>query len=430
MLQTFIRKSQTAQKGACGVLFYGLLLCVMSGCAPANKNFSKKLPPGIKIASGSFHSCAVTSAGGVTCWGGNEDGQIGNGRKSNFSKPVNVRGLSEDARALAAGSTHTCALLSSGKVFCWGKNDSGQLGDGTLEDRVFPGEVSGLQDVVSLSAGGSHTCAVLSAGNVKCWGANEYGQLGDGTTKNRPDSVDVSGLEDVKNISSGEFHACALLSSGSVKCWGMNYHGELGAGTNIGPDSCSAVSGTYACSKEPVEALNVKNADVLAAGRNHTCAGKSSGEILCWGSNWDGQLGFEKKVWIELCGSGLLTFPCSTKPVGVSGQFPSIRSITAGDAHTCALLSSGRARCWGTNDYGQLGDGTVKGKLKPENISGLVNVQFISAGAKHTCAALSSGEVKCWGANDVGQLGVEKKSALQKCKKESCSTAPVTLKLE
>jgi alpha-tubulin suppressor-like RCC1 family protein len=335
------------------------------------------------IAAGDDHTCALMSSGGVMCWGANSFGQLGDGTTTARSTPVAVSGLTSGVTAIAAGDDHTCALMSSGGVMCWGANSFGQLGDGTTTDRSTPVAVSGLASgVTAIAAGGFHTCALMSSGGVWCWGYNFFGQLGDGTTTARSTPVAVSGLvSGVTAIAAGDDHTCALMSSGGVMCWGANWSGQLGDGTTTARSTPVAVSGL------------ASGVTAIAAGDFHTCALMSSGGVWCWGYNFFGQLG-----------DGTTT--ARSTPVAVSGLASGVTAIAAGGFHTCARTSSGGVRCWGYNFFGQLGDGTTTTRSTPVAVSGLVSgVTAIAAGYEHTCALMSSGGVRCWGRNKDGQLG-------------------------
>ena len=185
----------------------------------------------VAIASGVYQSCAVNSSGEVWCWGDDTSGQLGDGLTTNSNWPVQVVGVT-NAVAVTAGTNHTCALLSTGGIKCWGQANSGELGDGNSPvTQLSPVTVSGISTAVSISAGHRSTCAVLSSGAAQCWGSNGNRQLGDGTTTQRLSPVSVGVLSDGVSIAAGDATACALRSGGGVKCWGINNLGNLGIGT-------------------------------------------------------------------------------------------------------------------------------------------------------------------------------------------------------
>jgi alpha-tubulin suppressor-like RCC1 family protein len=334
------------------------------------------------IAAGGFHTCAVTTGGGAKCWGGNFSGQVGDGTTTRRLTPVDVSGLAGGAIAIAAGAFHTCAVSNGGALKCWGSN-SGQIGDGTATERLTPVDVSGLTGGVSaIAVGVNHSCALTTAGRVQCWGFNANGQLGDATTSNRLTPTDASGLSSgVSAIDAGSFHTCAASSSGGVKCWGNNPVGQIGDGTSFNRITPVNVSGL------------TSGVSAITAGREHTCALDTSGGVKCWGNNSGGQLGD---------GSTMTRLT----PTGVSGLTSGVSAIAARGDHTCALVTNGAIKCWGSNGFGQLGDGSNTRRLTPVDVIDLTSpVSAIAAGRNHTCALTTGGGVKCWGLNSNGQLG-------------------------
>jgi hypothetical protein len=214
-------------------------------------------PSATAVALGWIHTCALTEAGGVMCWGFNAHNELGDGTRVDRWRPVGVSGVGGGIRAIATGARHgcaltgdvhglngsvtalalggrqSCALLAAGEVKCWGGNIFGQLGDGTTRRRLTPVDVTGLTaGVTAIAAGDAHTCALMRTGGMKCWGYNDWAQLGDGTSVNRLRPVDVSGMGNgVTAISAGALHSCARTRTGNAKCWGDNENGQLGDGT-------------------------------------------------------------------------------------------------------------------------------------------------------------------------------------------------------
>jgi alpha-tubulin suppressor-like RCC1 family protein len=358
------------------------------------------------VAAGYRFTCAVTVGGGVRCWGTNSRGQLGNGTTTDSITPVDVSGLTSGVISIAPGFEHACALTFLGGetgVKCWGRNDGGQLGNGTTTDSSIPVDVSGLTSgVTAIASGGGWTCALTVGGGVKCWGWNDVGELGNGKTKNVHTPVDVAGLDSgVIAITGGGRHTCALTNVGGVKCFGDNYSGELGDGSNTD-------------SSIPVDVAGLPgDAFAIAASDYHTCALLSStassgsmalraGGVSCWGRNAYGQLG-----------NGTTTG--SNIPVDVSGLATGVTAIAASrsafpfeDAfHTCVLMTGGGVKCWGLNGGGQLGDGTTTNSSIPVDVTGLGAGAFAitTGGGGHSCALMDGIGIKCWGENDQGQLG-------------------------
>lgn len=230
------------------------------------------------VSAGQFHTCAIVR-GAVYCWGSNRRGQLGNGTTQQSSIPVPVKGLGEGVVAIGSGAAHSCALTKDGAVKCWGYNYSGQLGDGTLTDRLTPVEVKGLTTgVQAVFVGGHHSCAMKNGG-LQCWGNNGLGQLGINSTKNSLIPVDVEGMTgQLKYVAAGFYHTCAWVESGGAKCWGYNRDGQAGGETSEPHRDI------------PADVSGLTDIVGLAAGVNHSCA-LVPGGVRCWGSNASGQFG-------------------------------------------------------------------------------------------------------------------------------------------
>ena len=342
------------------------------------------------ISTGDAHTCALTSVGTVYCWGSNQYGQLGNGNTTNFTAPVKVIGLSGPVSALAAGRGHSCALTNAGAVQCWGQNNYGQLGNGNLTDSTSPVTVNGLSNpVTALAAGYGHTCALTVAGEIQCWGDNGHGELGNGSNSNSSSPLTViglSGLATALAVKHGD--TCALISAAAVQCWGAGSDGQLGNGS----------SGVNAIvNPTPVTVIGLGSPVLgLATGHAHTCALTGAGAAQCWGYNFYGELGNGR--------SGVGTD--SATPVLVAGLGGLATAVAAGSGHTCVTTSAGIVQCWGYNQQGQLGNGSVTNSAVPVAVIGLSGpVTALAAGAYNTCALTSAGAVQCWGYNLEGELG-------------------------
>ncbi|HEY2641316.1 MAG TPA: hypothetical protein VGI66_15710 [Streptosporangiaceae bacterium] len=242
-----------------------------------------------------YHSCAVQANGLAFCWGSNGEGQLGDGTTNQSDTPVAVKGLGAAVSQIATGPNHTCALLKTGKVMCWGKNNHGQLGDGSTSDSKLPVAVKGLVKVVQISVGDNFSCALDAAGTALCWGHNSSGELGDGKFTDSHVPALVSGIFGVLAISSGYSHSCAVLTTGAVNCWGSGSAGELG-------------DGTFSGSPVPVAVLGFASdgASISANAGTQSCGLDASEVAFCWGLDIKGQLGdgglIDAKIPVKVIG--------------------------------------------------------------------------------------------------------------------------------
>lgn len=331
------------------------------------------------------HSCALTASSQAWCWGRNDNGELGDGTLESSTLPVQAAALASSLKTITGGVIYTCALADLEGLLCLGGNPYGQLGNGTTDDSPTAVNVMGLTDGVALVEGGyHHICAVTTGNETFCWGLNNYGQLGDGSNVNQSAPVRVTDLSEdiiVLSLSAGGYHTCVVLESGEARCWGNNGSGQIGSSSVESSPVPLTVGGL------------TETAAAVACGRNHTCLLLASGGVACFGRNSNGELG-----------DG--TFVGGPSPVDVTGLSTGVVDLQAGNYHNCVLTAGGGVKCWGWNHTGQLGDGTLTDRGVPVDVTGLTSgVAAISVGSGHTCARLLDGEILCWGSNDSGELG-------------------------
>jgi alpha-tubulin suppressor-like RCC1 family protein len=346
-----------------------------------------------QISAGAANTCAVfgPSPEKVYCWGSNVHKQLGIGENdlSYALNPIPVNALNGIPKFISTGYDSACAIVSYGSVRCWGNNQNGALGAANSGKNVPNKQVvAQLQGdwraPGGVAVGQGHICVLDLDGSVKCQGLNSSGQLGNATVVNSATPVPVSDLgARSTQVVSGSNHSCALLDNGNVRCWGANNQGQLGLAVSGNPFSNVSVS---------VPDLP-NDITQIASGYDHSCAIRKNDNVVCWGANNYGQLG-----------DGTVTPSKGTETTESLGG--RAIEVATGESHTCALLADGGVRCWGANGYGQLGNDTTTGSLKPVSVIGLPGaVTAITAGAFHTCAKLIDGSLRCWGRNDKGQLG-------------------------
>ncbi len=314
------------------------------------------------MSVGNSHTCVVLDDYTLKCWGGNTAGELGNGSTSvsaSTAPPTTVieLGTGRTAKSVAVGTKRTCAILDDNSVKCWGLNDKGYLGYGDTMPRNQPSSASvnlgvGLS-AKTIAAEGNHTCVILNNGGVKCWGFNDFGQLGDGTTTDRDappaTSIDLGSGRTAKSIAVGPAHVCAVLDDDTLKCWGNNGGGRLGYGDTTNrnkPDANAIDLGTG------------RTAQAVSVGSSHTCAILDNGSVKCWGGNIDGQLGYGDIMQRDKPASYALD-------LGVSRTALSISSAAN---NNCVVLDNHTIKCWGYNNFGQLGYGDKTKRNKPDKL--------------------------------------------------------------
>jgi alpha-tubulin suppressor-like RCC1 family protein len=343
------------------------------------------------IGAGGFHSCALARNGTVSCWGENSSGALGVGSSDLQSHPVAAQVVGGHRFAsLSVGASHTCAVTPAGEAYCWGSNTDGQLGApasemcGAAANRyacsTSPLRVSGGLVFRSVSAGTFFsTCGVTLDGRVYCWGMNGNGQLGTGNTEGSATPVPVAGNLRFSSVDVGSAHACGIATDGTAYCWGSNGSGQLGT------PPASVVPAPVAVASD----LRFRQ---ISAGELYTCGVTHGDRAYCWGTNAYGQLG-----------NG--TTRASSSPTEVvSGR--AFSTVVAGINHTCATTPQGAGFCWGNNERGQLGAGiSASATVSPVGVTGGHAFTAVALGRNHTCGMGTNWQAYCWGLNNSGQLG-------------------------
>lgn len=350
------------------------------------------LEPALQVAVGEAHSCVLNGSGQALCWGHNEFGQLGDGSIAQAEQPVQVLG-GHTFTEIDAGGDVTCGLATDGTVYCWGQDTDPDAGL-FRQARTLPEPVSTTITFSSLDVGWGHACGMGTGGQAYCWGRNDLGQLGDGTMSYSASPVAVSGPSLV-SVHAGLNHSCGLASGGDAYCWGGNTFGELGNG-----------DATRSSQLTPVLVSGGHTWASIEPGGVYTCGIDDGGDAYCWGNDLSGQLGDGSPA------SGTLN------PSLVSGSL-SHDLLAASDEnsiilHTCSLDPSGAASCWGSDQWGQVGavttetctfNSTFDCTLVPLSVDGGLSFREVDLGLGHTCGVATTGLIYCWGLNDNGQLG-------------------------
>lgn len=349
-----------------------------------------------KQVSNSSSPCVVKSDNRVACWGNDLYGQVAKDNSSNFfTKPTSLDNIGGTIKEISNGLNFSCAIYSDDKIKCWGSGTGGRLGNDDANNNPSnnPVGVVGLPTGVprQIVSGNSHSCALYES-SIYCWGFNGSGQLGNGSFSNSNKAVQVLNIN-INNkpiqITAGKSFTCALFENKTAQCWGLNADGALGDGS-FDNSSIPKIVGT------PLQGIKQ-----LSSGSFHTCALLDNNTVNCWGWNGENQLGI---------GSNFPSRNSSPRAVPTA-NLSGVSQISAGERHTCAVLQDGRARCWGGNAFGQLGNNTKNAASLPVAVNSSAGVELndakiISANLSSTCLITKSNVLKCWGSNSVGQLGV------------------------
>jgi alpha-tubulin suppressor-like RCC1 family protein len=384
------------------------LLVALAGCdedtgSPTAPESSPALEPAIasllsftQVSVGGMHTCGLAADGRVYCWGDNVHGQLGDGTRTGHPTPVAVAGAVRFIQ-VSAGAFHTCAVTAEYRAYCWGQNEDGRVGDGTTTDRWAPTLVAGGRRFVHVRSGTYHTCGVNGYNVAFCWGANLFGELGIGagfgfaiTTPTR-----VAGGLSFRRVNAGGGFTCGVTTGDRAYCWGYNLNGQLGDGTRISRQKPVAVAGGLSFRQVIAGGGVISNSegDVLEPG--HACGLTTDNRAYCWGANSDGQLGDGTRSTGRL------------KPFAVLGGLR-FRQVIAGLSHTCGVTTSDLAYCWGSNNSGVLGTGASGlGLTTPAAVAGGLQFSGVSAGPLgiHVCGITTGNRIYCWGYNAAGQLG-------------------------
>lgn len=399
----------------------------------AGYNHSCMLRKGYVMPNSGNGDSDILANGYVSCWGSNDNEQFNDSYYITYDYPETIEGV-KDAAAVSAGGSHACALNGDGTVICWGNNSSNQLGRiigdlGSTRATL----VADITAAISVDAGGSHTCAVLTDKTISCWGSNNTGQLGNGEGSENSSSarpVRVLGIADAAAVSAGASHSCALHENGSISCWGengplgtdlesnsatassdqINFTTQSGSATRRQHlslaaeqpsltrqiDSYTTVPPPPVFTSEPIAVPDIEDAIAVSAGGSHTCALRRDSTVACWGSNRYGQLGNGDS------GNDADT----THPVKVAGIDDAI-AVSAGSWNTCALHKDRSISCWGENYWGESG-WNARGRIQPTavKVGNISDAIAVSAGGDHVCALHEDATVSCWGDNAKGKLGL------------------------
>jgi alpha-tubulin suppressor-like RCC1 family protein len=370
------RRSRRFTWALAGTLIIAAAGCSQDSTSPLNPESTPDLSASAltatlqfrQVSAGFQHTCAVTTDDRAYCWGDNESGQLGNGSFINESRPAPVEG-GLLFRVVSAGFGASCGITTTSQLYCWGN------------DHSHPADISGGRLFRQVDVGGAnHSCAVGTDGKAYCWGGNTEGKLGDGTTTFRSSPTAVAGGRQWRQVAAGEFHSCGVTTGNVVFCWGSDQHGQLGDGS------------TRQNRLVPTRIASTRQFRQLDLGWEYSCAVTIDDRGFCWGDGSFGHIG----------DGGIID---RYTPRAVAGGLQ-IDRLNVGGNHSCAEVTGNQVYCWGVNEQGQFGNGTTKlTNVRPVLAAGGRRFVQVSAGGGHTCGVNGSAAAFCWGSNSDGELG-------------------------
>ncbi len=368
--------------------YFGGEEVIVQGDNFVNQNYKQ-------VSAATYHTCAIDLSSQIVCWGRGSEGLLGNGLISDQFTPVPINnpvGVNS-WRSVETGFNHTCAIADNDQAYCWGKNDRGQIGDGSMSDEFTPTLITrpaGVNSWRTIKTGFAHACAIADNNQAYCWGGGSFGVLGNGSSsdQNTPTLVtNPTGVSSWKAIRIEYSHACAIADNDQAYCWGRGTSGKLGNGFIFDRNVPTLVT-------NPTGITGWKN---IGVGRNHSCAIADNDQAYCWGGGMNGTLGNGST-------SDQNTPILVTNPAGIS----SWKTIQTGAFYTCAIADNNQAYCWGESSYGRLGNGSTSDQSTPvlvTNPTGVNSWKVIRTGFYHTCAIADNNQAYCWGGGEHGRLG-------------------------
>lgn len=394
-----------------GISSAGLRILILSGTllfsaceaeSPVEPNLDALMA---RVHAGNSFSCGLVEDGRALCWGNNDSGQLGSNLVGS-SRSALPNLVSEELRfrelSTRPSGRHVCGVTDSGDAYCWGRNDFGQIGVGSLDEVEGPKLVVGGLKFASVAAGWRASCGVTTTGDAYCWGRGEWGQLGDGLATRSTVPTPVTGGHRFQKLDIGSNNlVCGLTTDGKILCWGLDRAGSLGSPSH---EICVRNDGLrLACATTPQLIVSDELFLDVTAGSSFACGLNGYLRAFCWGRNEQGQLG---SLTSETCSQDFaVATPCGRTPRPVFGTLR-FASLSAGLRHVCGVTLDGDAYCWGQNVSGGLGDGDVgRSSPMPTRVLGGLTFRRVSAGDQHSCGEEKDGTWYCWGSNQWGQLG-------------------------